>query len=130
MSIFQKIQGFISTHAETSDRHPLDELKSRYYKATAKQALEAVLEVLEGFDGCTVISVSEERGEISAEIKKTRKAFLVATVVSIGPFDTAVDFNVSTETFLPTDFGCSRSMVSTVYRELDRKLAKAVKPNN
>ncbi|ASB87957.1 cytosolic protein [Bacillus sonorensis] len=130
MSVFQKIQGFFSTHAETSDHHPLDELKSRYYKATAKQALEAVKEVLDGLDCCTAISVSEERGEISAEVAKPRKAFLVATVVSVRPFDTAVDFNISTETFLPTDFGYSRSMVSSVYRELDRKLAPAVQTNN
>ncbi|QHZ48011.1 MULTISPECIES: hypothetical protein [unclassified Bacillus (in: firmicutes)] len=129
MSVLQKIQGFFSTHAETSDRHPVDELKSRYYKATAKQALEAVLDTLEGLDGCTVISVSEERGEVNAEAKKPRKSFVVATVVSVRPFETAVDFNVSTETFLPTDFGSSRGMVSTFYKELDRKLTKA-KPNN
>lgn len=127
MSVFQKVQGFFSTHAETSDHHHLDELKSRYYKATAKQALEAVAEMLDGMRGCTVTSVSEERGEISAEVTKQKKAFLVATVVSIRPFETAVDFNVSTETVMPTDFGYSRSMVSSVYRELDRKLAPAVK---
>jgi len=74
--------------------------------------------------------VSEERGEISAEVKKTRKAFVVATVVSIRPFDTAVDFNVSTETFLPTDFGYSRGLVSTLYSELDGKLQKSVHSNN
>ncbi|MBU8684657.1 cytosolic protein [Bacillus haynesii] len=130
MSLFQNIQRFFSTHAETSDRHPSDELKSRYYKAASKEALNAVKEVLEGLDGCKVTSVSEERGEISAEVKKTRKAFVVATVVSIRPFDTAVDFNVSTETFLPTDFGYSRGLVSTLYSELDGKLQKSVHSNN
>ncbi|PAK38936.1 cytosolic protein, partial [Bacillus licheniformis] len=48
----------------------------------------------------------------------------------IRPFDTAVDFNVSTETFLPTDFGYSRGLVSTLYSELDGKLQESVHSNN
>ncbi|MFJ5965212.1 MULTISPECIES: cytosolic protein [unclassified Bacillus (in: firmicutes)] len=124
MTLGQKMKQFISNHTETSDRHPVSELKSRYYKSTNKQVFEVVEAMLSRKDSFQVTSVSAERGEISAKIRTPKKAFIVATVISIRPFETAVDFNVTTETALPMDFGYSKKTVLSLYEELDKQLPR------
>ncbi|AVM24973.1 cytosolic protein [Bacillus pumilus] len=124
MTLGQKFKRFMSNHTETSDEHPVSELKSHYYKSTNAQALQAVEAILSRNDSYQVTSVSAERGEISANIRMQKKAFLVATVISIRPFETAVDFNVTTETALPTDFGHSQKVVLSLYDELDKQLPR------
>lgn len=125
MSVMRSIQSFFTTNTETSDEHWDERLKSRYYKSNSKKTLQAVVEVLNGFDGISITSVSDDRGEISASIRQPRKGFVVATVVSVRPFETAVDFNVLTETILPSDFGNSKRVVYNLYEKLDQKLTKA-----
>ncbi|MGD6816817.1 cytosolic protein [Metabacillus sp. 84] len=122
MSLFKKIQAFLSSHSETSEAHMINDLRSRYYKTTAKKALEAVKSAAASREGCTVTSVSEERGEISVQVKKPKSALLVATVISVRPFETAVDFSVSTDTVLPTDFGYSKKVILEFYQKLDSEL--------
>ncbi|AYJ90670.1 cytosolic protein [Bacillus safensis] len=124
MTLRQKFKRFMSNHTETSDEHPVSELKSHYYKSTNAQVFQAVETILSRSDSYQVTSVSAERGEISANIRLPKKAFLVATVISIRPFETAVDFNVTTETALPTDFGYSQKTVRSLYDELDKQLPR------
>ncbi|MDR4889197.1 cytosolic protein [Bacillus sp. HNG] len=117
------LQAFFSNHSETRDKHSDELLKSHYYKTTNKKAIEAVKKVIHNLDGYHLNSVSEERGEISISIKKGRKAFVVATVVSVRPFETAIDFAVTTETLLlPIDFGYSRKVILNLYQHLDKEL--------
>ncbi|KIL16449.1 hypothetical protein [Bacillus safensis] len=124
MTLRQKFKRFMSNHTETSDEHPVSELKSQYYKSTNAQVFQALEAMLSRSDSYQVTSVSAERGEISANIRLPKKAFLVATVISIRPFETAVDFNVTTETALPTDFGYSQKTVLSLYDELDKQLPR------
>lgn len=124
MTLRQKFKRFMSNHTETSDEHPVSELKSHYYKSTNAQVFQAVETILSRSDSYQVTSVSAERGEISANIRLPKKAFLVATVISIRPFETAVDFNLTTETALPTDFGYSQKTVLSLYDELDKQLPR------
>ncbi|MCR6474024.1 cytosolic protein [Bacillus safensis] len=124
MTLRQKFKRFMSNHTETSDEHPVSELKSHYYKSTNAQVFQAVETILSRSDSYQVTSVSAERGEISANIRLPKKAFLVATVISIRPFETAVDFNVTTEMALPTDFGYSQKTVLSLYDELDKQLPR------
>ncbi|MFS0654615.1 cytosolic protein [Bacillus sp. 179-C3.3 HS] len=124
MTLGQKLKRYMSNHTETSDHHPVSELKSRYYKSTNSHVFQAVEAVLSQNERYQVTSVSAERGEISANIRKPKKAFLVATIISIRPFETAVDFNVTTETALPTDFGYSQKNVLVLYEELDKQLPR------
>ncbi|MEH7236285.1 cytosolic protein [Bacillus sp. JJ1562] len=117
------LQAFFSNHSETRDKHSDELLRSHYYKITNKKAIEAVKKVINNLDGYHINSVSEERGEISISIKKGRKAFVVATIVSVRPFETAIDFAVTTETLLlPIDFGYSRKVIMNLYQHLDKEL--------
>ncbi|THE14723.1 cytosolic protein [Bacillus timonensis] len=117
------MQAFFSNHSETRDKHSDELLRSHYYKTSNKKAIEAVKKVIQNLDGYHLNSVSEERGEMSISIKKGRKAFVVATIVSVRPFETAIDFAVTTETLLlPIDFGYSRKVIMNLYQHLDKEL--------
>ena len=96
-------------------------MQSRYYKTTNKKALQSVKELIEQNPGMTVTSVSEERGEMSVNIDRPRKAFLIVTVISVRPFETAVDLTATTNTVLPTDFGYSKKIILDLYKKLDQK---------
>ncbi|GAC92251.1 hypothetical protein KN10_2687 [Anoxybacillus flavithermus NBRC 109594] len=118
-----KWKHILTNHNETSERHPDEQLKSRYYKTTQSAALQVVKEMFEQMDGCHIVAVSAERGEISVSLTKGRKVFIVATIVSVRPFETAIDFSVTTETkWLPIDFGFSRQLIIRLYDQLEKRL--------
>ncbi|EMT45546.1 hypothetical protein H919_09738 [Anoxybacillus flavithermus AK1] len=118
-----KIKYIFTNHNETSERHPDEQLKSRYYKTTQTAALKAVKEMFEQMEGCRIVAISEERGEMSVSLTKGKKAFIVVTVISVRPFETAIDFSVTTETtWLPVDFGFSRQLIIRLYDELAKRL--------
>jgi len=115
-----KFSGFFTNHNETRDNHKVEELRSHYYKTSPKKALEAVKDMFETMDGYKVTSTSEDRGELGI---KGKRAFIVATVIGVRPFETAVDFSVTTDTLLlPIDFGHSKKVINKLYQNLDTKL--------
>lgn len=117
------LQSLFSNHCETSDQHRDSALKSHYYKVTNKQAIQSIKDFINKQKGFKLTSISEERGEMSVSVTKNRKAFMVITVISVRPFETAVDFSVTTETrLLPMDFGYSKKLVQSMYKELDGML--------
>jgi hypothetical protein len=123
MGFFRQLQTYFNNHAETNERHYDEKLKTRYYKVTAKKTMEIIRELSDALDGYSVTSFSEEHGEMSVNISKGRKAFMVITVFSVKPFETAVDFSVTTDTkFIPFDFGFSRKVILMMYDKLDKVL--------
>lgn len=120
MGMLKKIASFFTTHHETRENHSDQELQSRYYKAGQKKVMETVLDILRKEGGFEISSISEERGEISVNIHRGRKAFMVITVISVRPFETAVDLTVTTETMLPMDFGFSRKVILEFYEKLNQ----------
>lgn len=118
-----KWKHILTNHNETSERHSDEQLKSRYYKTTQSTALQVVKEMFEQMDGCRIVAISEERGEMSVSLTKGKKAFIVVTVISVRPFETAIDFSVTTETtWLPVDFGFSRQLIIRLYDQLEKRL--------
>jgi hypothetical protein len=123
MSVWKKLKYALTNHCETRETHEDSELRSHYYKATNRAVIEAVKELLSSLPNAELLSVSEERGELCAQTRRGKKLFIVATVVSVRPFETAVDFSVTTETkVLPVDFGSSRAVILELYRKLDARL--------
>ncbi|WP_273126712.1 cytosolic protein [Metabacillus sp. HB246100] len=122
MSLGNTLKDFFSTTQETREKHYNDKLRSHYYKTNQKNALQSVKEMIDQTQGMTITSVSEERGEMSVNIDRPRKGFLIVTIISVRPFETAVDFTATTNTFLPTDFGYSRKVIIDLYKKLDQKL--------
>lgn len=123
MSLLQSLKQVFSNHCETSDHHNDFQLRTHYYKTTAANAFTAIKELVEGLNGFELLSTSQEHGEISVNVKRGKKAFMVISIVSLRPFETAVDFSVTTETaFIPFDFGYSKEIVKKMYELLDQKL--------
>lgn len=123
MGIKQTLQTYFNNHCETSETHNDEQLRSHYYKLATKKAMKSVKEIIEKLDGFRVTSFSDEHGEISVSVAKGKKAFMVVTVISVRPFETAIDFSVTTNTkILPFDFGFSRKVVLYMYETLDKEL--------
>ena len=95
MGIFTRFKKQI----ETSDGNQDDSLKTHYYKATFNQLFQSIEKIFHDDADCQVVTVSKDHGEIAVEVKKPMPCFLIVTVVSVKPMETAVDFNISTDKF-------------------------------
>ncbi|WP_416151466.1 DUF1499 domain-containing protein [Salipaludibacillus sp. HK11] len=122
MGIKQTLKKIFSTSTESSENHYEEQLQTHYYKVMKDKALQEVEAMLKNRQGYKVVSISEAHGEIIVNVKKGKKAFLVATVIMIRPLRTAVDFSVSTDTIFFSDFGHSKKIVEGLYKELDSRL--------
>jgi hypothetical protein len=114
---------FFSTKAETHDNHSVPELRTRYYKTSTPKAVEAIEQIIKSDRSrFAFLDSSTDRGEINAEIKKPKKAFLIVNVVTIQPFRTAVDITCISKSGFLTDFGYSRKEVIALYKKIDQVL--------
>ncbi|UOR11962.1 cytosolic protein [Halobacillus amylolyticus] len=111
------ISKYFSNHAETSEESYDKSLETHYYKAKKDEVFRAVEELFRS--PSEKIAVSKERGEITVNYKGKKKAFIVATVIMVRPFQTSVDFSVTTDSGGPIDFGFSHRLVIQLYHELD-----------
>lgn len=122
MSLRQTIAKYFSDHAETKDVHMDPSLQTHYYKTTADKGLNMLETLFQSNHKYRVHAISRERGEISATIVKGKKAFVVATVIMVRPYRTAIDFSVTTESMLPFDFGYSHKVIHQLYLHTDKEL--------
>lgn len=84
---------------ETTDKQTDDSLKTHYYKGTFNQVFDSIEQIFKEDADCHVTTVSKEHGEIAVDIQKPFPCFLIATIVSVKPMETAVDFTISSEKF-------------------------------
>ncbi|WP_010532424.1 hypothetical protein [Lentibacillus jeotgali] len=122
MSFRQTIARYFSDHAETNDVHIDESLQTHYYKTTGEKGLNILENLFQNNSKYHINAVSKDRGEISATIVKGKKAFIVATVIMVRPYRTAIDFSVTTESMLPIDFGYSYRLMQQLYTYVDREL--------
>lgn len=122
MSFRQKIAKYFNNHAETSENHWDPSLQTHYYKTTKDKGMDALENYFRHSQQYELHSISKEHGEISVFVKKGKKAFVVATVIMVRPYQTAIDFSVSTESFLPIDFGYSSKVIGRLYHEINNEL--------
>lgn len=122
MSFSQKLGQFFSNRSETNDKHWNESLQTRYYKTTKDKAMSTVENVLGNTQRFEVNFISKDHGEINIGIKKGKKAFIIATIVMVKPYQTAIDFTVTTESIIPIDFGYSRKVISELYEQINKEL--------
>ncbi|GGB27706.1 cytosolic protein [Virgibacillus dakarensis] len=120
MSLKNIIVKYFNNHAETSENHHDTTLQTHYYKTTKDKGLQMVEEYFSKSGAYQVNSVSKEHGEISAYVKKGRKAFIIVTIIMVRPYQTAIDFSVTTESLLPFDFGYSTKLIQRLYNEFNK----------
>ena len=122
MAIKDTFDKFFNTHSETRDKHWDEQLQTHYFKTTKDRAFETVESYFRSKKGCEIIATSMERGEISVNFKGRKRAFIIATVIMVRPFRTAVDFSVTTESFLPFDLGYSHKLIPKLYDDLKKEM--------
>ncbi|MFG6116485.1 cytosolic protein [Halobacillus sp. MO56] len=115
------VSKYFTSHSETREHHQDEALQTHYFKTTKDKALQAVKEIFDS-EAFTILSTSEEHGEISVNYKGKKKAFIVASIVMVKPFRTAVDFSVTTESGGPVDFGFSRNLIIQLNEKLKKRL--------
>ncbi|WP_419881890.1 cytosolic protein [Peribacillus sp. B-H-3] len=126
MALFQSIFKRYHQQCETSDHHRDELLRTHYYKANAETALRAAEEIFANKQQFEIKSVSKEHGEVFAVTRKAPRISIIATVVTIKPFETAVDFTVSTEKRSLTGvYPLLCRVAAGSYEQLDKKLPAA-----
>lgn len=121
MAIFGNVFLRFSKQIETSDRQADELLKTHYYKATFNQLFQSVEHVFNGDADCRITTVSKEHGEMAVEINKPFPCFLIITVVSVKPMETAVDFILSTDKFSLTGvYPVLRKRIIAYYDKLNK----------
>ncbi|OXS60673.1 hypothetical protein [Rossellomorea vietnamensis] len=112
------------SECETSDQHEDKELQSRYYKSMHQGAFNAVLGLFSSSE-YEVISQSKDRGEITVRKNGTPQLFIVATVITVRPLETAVDFKVSADKGkIFGTYTVLKAQISHYYHQLDGELKK------
>ncbi|MFC0522368.1 cytosolic protein [Pontibacillus salicampi] len=122
MKLKQWIATYFTNHSESQEDHGHDALKTHYFKTTKDKAMKVLKEYYERSNSYHTVSVSEEHGEISVQIKQGKKAFMVVSVIMVRPYHTAIDFSVTTESALPIDFGYSHKVIENQYKWLKQDL--------
>ncbi|GAA0333359.1 hypothetical protein GCM10008967_25130 [Bacillus carboniphilus] len=119
------IKSFINRYqkqVETRDNHPDEYLQSHYYKAGTDKVFQTVEAWANSRKDFTVTSVSKEHGEIGVKLAKP-DSLLVITIISPRPFQTAVDFMISTDkSSIGGMFPALKRLIVQYYEELDKQL--------
>lgn len=108
---------------ETSEKQRDESLVTHYYKGTANKIFEAVEQIISNDADCRITTISKERGEIAVEIHKPIPCFMIVTIVSTKPLETAVDFTISTEKVsLLGAYPALRKRIISFYDRIDKLL--------
>lgn len=122
MSFRQKVAKYLNNHAETRENHLDTTLETHYFKTTKDKAMIFLESFFKNSQIYKMNAMSKEHGEISVLKQKGKKSFIVATVIMVRPFQTAIDFSVTTESIIPFDFGSSTRLIHQLYNEIQKEL--------
>ncbi|AND41741.1 MULTISPECIES: hypothetical protein [Cytobacillus] len=122
MSIFRQLASRYKKQCETNENHSDPELTTRYYRTNTAQMMQTIEDLFKADQNVNILSISRERGEIAAEIKKNKACFAIVTVVTVRPFETAVDINISTEQSSPAGVHpILKGEVLSIYEKVNKR---------
>lgn len=121
MGILKDIFKRFQKQCETAENHPDEELRTHYYKGNVNQVFQSVEQSFRQDSNCHITSVSKEHGEIAVEVRRPVPCFLIVTIISVKPLETAVDFNISSEkTSLTGMYPLLKKQIITYYERINR----------
>ncbi|WP_018923431.1 DUF1499 domain-containing protein [Salsuginibacillus kocurii] len=124
MEMGYKLTRFWKDGEETRDHTSIEELQTRYYRASQKDVLQSLETVVKKNIPGEVVSVDQERGEMVIDIQeRSRRYDMVITVVTMEFREVAVDV-VSTVRNRKGDLGKNRQWIAQVYGALDRSFER------
>lgn len=105
---------------ETSDKQRDEQLTTHYYKGSFDKIFQTVEEMIRQDADCRITTISKERGEIAVEVRKPLSCFMIVTVVSPKPLETAVDFTISSEKIsLLGTYPALKRRITSFYERID-----------
>ncbi|QSS99197.1 cytosolic protein [Pontibacillus sp. ALD_SL1] len=122
MNIKQWFSTYFTNHAETSEEHWNEALRTHYFKTTKDKAFPQLEDYYKNSSKYKLVSSSIEHGEMSLQTVKGKKAFIVVSIVMVQPYRTAIDYSVTTESALPFDFGHSHKLIQKQHKEIKELL--------
>ncbi|CQR48100.1 hypothetical protein BN1058_02447 [Paraliobacillus sp. PM-2] len=122
MGLRESFEKLFNNHSETSEQHWDKQLQTHYFKTTKDKAFQTIESYFRNKPGCDIIATSKEHGEISLFFKGKRKTFIIITIIMVKPFQTAVDFSVTTESVIPFDLGYSHKLIPKLYNQLKKEM--------
>jgi hypothetical protein len=118
--MFKKLQNLMDSHAETSETHVDESLRTHYFKANKKEVLREIKKIIENDSNFRELGFSEDRGEVTFEAQEPKNAFVVMSVITVQPYRTAVDITASTESAF--SFGKNKRLIIKIYNDLKNQL--------
>ncbi|MEH6942415.1 hypothetical protein [Bacillus sp. JJ722] len=97
MSFVSSLRERYTLYCETSDSHHDKHLRTHYYKSSKQQAISHVQQIIQQNNNLTIVSISEEHGELCASFQTSIKGFIVVSIIPVTPLEVAVDLTVSTD---------------------------------
>lgn len=117
--MFEKIKALFGSHFETKDQHYINELRTKYFKTTKDRLYKGCFNIIEKDSNLQLLAESIERGEISARFASGKKGICVLTIVSVAPFQTAVDISITIDKGY--NFGFAQKVVQSFYQKLGQE---------
>lgn len=112
-----KFSDYFSNNFETSDKHYIETLQTRYYKALKDHVKEVIKEVAT-MEKTRIADQNDTYDEILIETSDYSAIFTLSNPKSMS--ETAVDIMVTTNAFLP--LGKGKKVIERLYKILDSKL--------
>lgn len=111
-----RFKDYFNNDFETGENHYLPELKTRYYRCTKEQAIEAVLALVE-----------EENAQMKDIVEQYNEYFFqgkdytcIITITGTRIAETAIDIKVTTYKLIPRGLG--KKIIERMYKYFDSKL--------
>lgn len=122
MSLRDVKEKYFENHAETRENHSNESHRTHYYKTSKDKAISIIEAFFQHSPKYEINAISKEYGELSVNVKKGKKAFIVIAIIMVRPYQTAIDISVTTEAFLPFDFGYSNKLIVEIYKHFNKEL--------
>ncbi|MFA5542335.1 MAG: hypothetical protein WC008_02590 [Bacilli bacterium] len=111
-----KFRDYFTNEFHTAEDHYIPSLRSRYYRSTLANAIEAIKEIAKKHKG-VIKHVDDVRGEILFDSQKFSANVIIT---STSYTETAVDLLITTYGILP--LGKGKKIIEQIYTDIDKKL--------
>jgi hypothetical protein len=122
MSFIRTVVGIWKSHEETSEKHQVEELKTRYYNKSREAIIDIIQRIVsQKLTNWQITKIDKERGEVVIDKKQGSPSVMVITIFKINPIKSAVDVYCSKDGTLG-DFGSSYRNILTFLSVLDKEI--------
>ncbi|WP_155009646.1 cytosolic protein, partial [Priestia megaterium] len=107
----------------TTHPHSHPTLKTHYYKTTAPNPFNQLHQIFNHIQAIHILPPYEHRPQITLNLLKPTKPFLLITIITLPPLQTPIHFSPTTHSkLLPLHFPFTKQLLPTLYNTFHQKL--------